>query len=134
MDYVYYPWTTANGRGRLQQAVAEALQDLRYTYDAVGNVLTIQDYKAGSPQTQAFAYDSQGRLTSAQASGGTGGTYGPEAYAYNAIGNMTSKARMSYSYDAGKPHAVRRVAGSGESSKTVTVRAKGTCFYEWRRP
>ena len=38
VDYVYYPWTTPNGRGRLQQIKAgptsdpTALQNLSYTY------------------------------------------------------------------------------------------------------
>jgi YD repeat-containing protein len=81
-DYVYYPWTTYKGNGRLQQLKTgtltpnnpTALQDLRYTYDAVGNVLTIADLKAGGTQTQTFHYDGLDRLLDATASGGAGGT------------------------------------------------------------
>ena len=102
-DYVYHPWTTVNGQGRVQQIKAgvpgnlTSLQDLNYTYDAVGNVLTILDNKAG-PQTQTFHYDALDRLKDAAASGGAGGTYGIEYYAYNPIGNLTSKANVTQWY------------------------------------
>ncbi len=72
---------------------ATSLQNLNCTYDAVGNVATIQDNNAaGGIQTQTFTYDALDRLQTAQASGGTGGTYGTETYLYDQIGNLTSKA------------------------------------------
>jgi RHS repeat-associated protein len=116
---VYYPWTTANGQGRLQQLKAgtltpndpTSLQNVQYTYDAVGNVLTILDNKAG-PQTQTFHYDSLDRLADATASGGTGGTYPLETYTYNPIGNLTSKAGVAQWYsDTLHPHAVTHLNG-----------------------
>jgi RHS repeat-associated protein len=128
-NYVYYPWTTFKGQGRLQQIKAgvpgnlTSLQDLNYTYDAVGNVLTILDNKAGGAQTQTFTYDALDRLQTAQASGGTGGTYALETYTYDQIGNIKSKPGVGvYTYTASatgcvagtpaiKPHAVR-YAGS----------------------
>ncbi|OGO29419.1 MAG: hypothetical protein A2136_07060 [Chloroflexi bacterium RBG_16_54_11] len=100
-DYVYFAWTTANGQGRLKRIMtgtpgaATSLQDLRYTYDAVGNILTIKDYLAGNPQTQTFTYDAADRL----ASGGSGSTYPSESYAYNAdTGNLSSKAGVTLTY------------------------------------
>ncbi len=123
VNYTYYPWDGGNGegRGRLSRIRAgvpnnpTSLQDLRYFYDRVGNVETLQDYKAGSPQTQSFTYDELNRLRSAQASGGTYGHYS-ESYAYNAIGNLTSKGGVGYTYGTQsascpdgaltKPHAV----------------------------
>lgn len=107
VDYVYNAWTTQGGR--LQQtktgtpSSTTSLQDLRYTYDSAGNVLTIQDYKAGSPQTQTFTYDFLNRLKSAQASGGTGGTYALEYYTVNEIGNLTAKGSAGISYPATTP-------------------------------
>ncbi len=85
-----------------------SLQKLLYSYDPVGNVLSIQDYKMGSPQTQSFTYDALYRLISAQASGGADGNYGPETYGYNtATGNMASKAGLTYTYgDPSHAHAV----------------------------
>jgi YD repeat-containing protein len=48
-------------------------------------VLTIEDYKAGSPspQTQTFSYDAAGRLESAVASGGSAGGYGYLEHVYD---------------------------------------------------
>jgi YD repeat-containing protein len=80
--------------------------------DAVGNVLTIQDNKAGGAQTQTFHYDSLDRLTDATASGGSGGTYGTEYYAYNPIGNLTSKAGVTQWYsDTLHQHAITHLNG-----------------------
>ena len=122
-DYVYNPWTTQNGR--LQQiktgttANPTSLQDLRYTYDAVGNVLTIQDYKAGNPQAQTFHYDSLDRLKDAQATGGTNGNgdYGTDYYTYDQIGNLHSKTGLgTYSYatncSGGTSHALAHAVAS----------------------
>jgi YD repeat-containing protein len=141
-DYVYFPWTQLNGQGRLQQiktgtlSTPTSLQSLTYTYDAVGNVKTIADGKvSGGTQTQNFNYDALDRLTSASASGGGSGQgQHSESYAYNAIGNMTSKAGVSYTYPASgassvRPHAVRRVTGSGGSAKTIQIRAYSTPCY-----
>jgi YD repeat-containing protein len=92
MDYTYWGWTDANGQGRLKQIMSgimtntDSLQDLRYTYDANGNVLTIKDNKDKTGnylQTQTFTYDSLDRLTSAKAEYGTNGTYSQQTYIYN---------------------------------------------------
>lgn len=133
-QYSYNPWTTQGGR--LQQLGAgtngnpTALLNLQYNYDAVGNVLNIQDYVSGNPQTQSFGYDDLYRLTSAGASGGSLGNYGPDSYGYDATtGNLASKAGANYTYSGepqSKPHAVQRAVGSGGSQKTVTVRAFGS--------
>jgi hypothetical protein len=132
-DYNYFAWTDANGWGRLQQIKAgtpadlDSLQDLRYTYDAPSNVLTIQDYKAGSPQTQTFTYDALSRLISAVASGGSGGTYASQTYTYSTTtGNLSSKAGVNYYYDLDHDHGVNRKYGSGGSSKTIDIQAKST--------
>ncbi len=116
-NYVYFPWTTVNGQGRLQQLTSgvvgklTSLQNLNYTYDAVGNVQAIVDSKAG-PQTQTFHYDSLDRLTDAAAMGGTYGTYGTETYLYDQIGNLTSKAGATQWYsDTLHKHAITHLNG-----------------------
>ncbi len=68
--YAYYPWNQQDGR--LHQMTSgtpgdlTSLQNLQYSYDPVGNVLSIQDYKMGidanNPQSQSFAYDHMNRL------------------------------------------------------------------------
>ena len=122
-DPVYYAWTTVNRQGRLKQikvgtpSDTTSLQDLRYSYDAAGNVLSIQDWRAGTPQTQSFSYDELDRLVAAVTSGGSSGSYN-ESYSYDKAGNLTSKTGVgSYAYGvsasncqsgtpASKPHAV----------------------------
>jgi YD repeat-containing protein len=151
VDYVYHPWTSSGGR--LQQLKTGTpgnptlRQDLRYTYDAVGNVLTIQDYKAGSPQTQTFTYDALDRLETAGAAGGTGGTYGPETHTYSATGNLLTKGSRTLTYpastpggctsgtDSTKPHAVASVSGtpaysySYDCAGNATTRTVGASTY-----
>jgi hypothetical protein len=48
---------------------------MEYSYDPAGNINWIKDYNASGTQTQTFGYDYLNRLTSAVASGGSGGTY-----------------------------------------------------------
>jgi RHS repeat-associated protein len=111
-QFSYNPWNTQGGRmARLSTTDgARLLQDLRYSYDAMSNVLTLQDYwnNNGGPQTQSFTYDALDRLTSAQAVGGLFGNFNLESYTYNAAsGNLESKAGVSYTYgDANHAHAV----------------------------
>jgi len=80
VDSDYYPWTQANGLGRLMRIQTgtagdpDLLQNLSYTYDAVGNVLSIADAKVvDGTQTQGFRYCSLDRLNSATATGGAWG-------------------------------------------------------------
>jgi len=86
----------------------EGLQNLEYTYDAVGNVQSIKDYKVpGGTQTQSFTYDALDRLLSATVTGGnTGQGQYSEVYTYNAIGNLTRKGDLLYDYYSNRPHAV----------------------------
>jgi YD repeat-containing protein len=120
VDYTYFNWADVNGQGRLQQVTGgtmadlDSLQDLRYTYDANGNVMTIQDYKAGNPQIQTFTYDGIDRLTSAVATGGTGDTYTLQNYTYNnTTGNLSSNAGVNYTYgDGNHDHAVTQMGSN----------------------
>ena len=69
----------------------------------MGNLLNIYDYEAGGTQTQTFTYDAANRLLSGAASGGTGGTYTTETYAYDPTyntGNLhqQDRGRPAHSY------------------------------------
>jgi len=130
-QYTYFPWTTFNGQGRLQvlqtgtASTYDSRQKLAYTYDAVGNVMSITDYKAGGTQIQAFTYDTLDRLEKAQASGGTGGTYAQQTYTYDQLGNLTNNGNGTLTYGTQsaaptcpdgaltKPHAV--ISGNGNT-------------------
>jgi YD repeat-containing protein len=124
-DYVYFAWTTANGR--LQQLKTgtpgqpSQTQDLSYSYDDAGNVLTIADTAAyGGSQTQGFSYDALNRLATAAATGGSYGAYSQRSYQYSNAGNpspgsgqaLTSFEGAAFAYnDAAHKHAVTHVGG-----------------------
>ena len=78
-----------------------ALQNLSYTYDDVGNVLTITDNVNTANQT--FTYDELNRLASAN-----GQPYGLKTYEYDTIGNMLQKSNLTFTYgeNGAGPHAV----------------------------
>lgn len=79
---------TLESRNRYQQI----LQDMKYSYDGVNNILCIEDRRAQIEATssenrnQTFIYDDLYRLKKALGSG-----YGQIDFSYDAIGNMTSK-------------------------------------------
>jgi len=101
--------------------------DLRYAYDLAGNVVEIEDWIAGSPQTQAFGYDALNRLITATASGASGeGGYGPEGYHYNEIGNITMKGDLAYGYqDAAHAHAVTHLTYLQQNDQRYWYDANG---------
>ena len=104
--YSYHPQNL-----RLTRILSAGIQDLNYTYDAVGNVMSISD--GITAKNEAFGYDGLDRLTSAG-----DGSYSRQ-YTYNAIGNMTAvnidgfNSVYTYGSSGSKPHAVtsRTVAG-----------------------
>lgn len=90
------------------------LQDLNYTYDPVGNILTIRD-GLNVGYNESFDYDDLHRLT------GAFGAYGSLTYAYDQIGNMTCNSQLgpcsatspNYAYPPSgatsvRPHAVNQ--------------------------
>jgi RHS repeat-associated protein len=132
-QYTYYPWSTANGQGRLHILQSgpltntTLLQNLTYTYDAVGNVKTIVD-GVNFGQRQCFQYDPLDRLTRATTwqdstqgctsqSGESISNYS-EGYDYYKGGSLKRKGAADnandglYTYDAGHPHAVATYRGN----------------------
>jgi len=83
------------------------LLERSYAYDGDGNVLAIGDPR-NPANDQRFAYDHRGRMTQWRL-----GTAAPVDYAYDAIGNLVSKAGVAYQYarGTGGPHAVTHVGG-----------------------
>ena len=81
-----------------------ALQDLNYTYDSVGNILSIVDNVNTADQT--FKYDELNRLV--EAANPNPGSYGTKSYTYDKIGNIAAKDGKTY-FSGGTsvgPHAV----------------------------
>lgn len=84
---------------------AVKIQDLSYTYDSGGNILSIADAITGI--NQSFKYDELNRLTSS-----SGGRYGAKTYQYDQIGNIVAKDGRTYFYAEGGagPHAVTHLS------------------------
>jgi len=95
--YTYHLWNDNPNLGRLSTITASGTSDtgsaeyqnLRYSYDRVGNVEMIEDLKVN--QTQSFDYDYLDRLTSASASVGDGNGVYEEAYQYYRGGSLQHK-------------------------------------------
>jgi RHS repeat-associated protein len=108
------------------------LQDLAYTYDAVGNISQIVDASnTNTAKTAEFEYDWLDRLTSAEVTNSAAGGNYTRTYQYNAIGNMTYNSILgSYTYAGletatangtyAHPHAVTTV-----NSETYTYDHNG---------
>ncbi len=90
----------------LQSGQSASLLNLEFTYDSVGNILTITD-QLNSSQVQTFGYDALNRLISASTNGVGQGQYS-QSYSYDpATGNLASKSDVgAYTYSSAKPHAV----------------------------
>lgn len=70
------------------------IQDLSYTWDTNGNLRSRRQVMGASTVTETFGYDATNRLTSAVSSGLSSGTRALN-YAYDALGNMTTKSDLS---------------------------------------
>ncbi|MEE8573881.1 MAG: RHS repeat-associated core domain-containing protein, partial [Thermodesulfobacteriota bacterium] len=123
-----YTYSALNNRLELVETDdpgAVSLIDRTYSYDNIGNVLGIADGIDGN-NSQTFVYDHLDRLTSASST-----SYpATRNYEYDKIGNLTSKAGVTYTYGAGSagPHAVT----STSDGKTYLYDANGsmTSIYE----
>ncbi len=99
--YTYNSLTLRLTRILTVDAQVQKLQDLNYTYDPAGNVLTIVD--SVNTASQNFQYDELNRLVQAN-----GTSYGNKNYVYDEIGNIVQKDGLIYGYGEGSggPHAV----------------------------
>ncbi len=99
--YLYSPLSLRLTQLKTVNAQGAVLQDLNYSYDGVGNILSISDLINSASQT--FKYDALNRLTQA-----TGVSYGTKIYAYDEIGNIIQKDGLTFTYSkiGAGPHAV----------------------------
>ncbi len=76
------------------------VQDLKYTYDAVGNITTVVDAsQTKTAATTSYQYDDLYRLTRASTTKASTTPY-VQTYTYNAIGNLITKSDIgAYEYD-----------------------------------
>jgi RHS repeat-associated protein len=126
--HAYYPWTQNGGRLQALTAGSSAnptlLQDLSYSYDGVGNILSVANAKAGEAQT--FTYDALDRLQSSQLSF----ELDPIAYTYDPTGNLLSAGNTTYTYnDLAHKHAVKTLSNGAsytyDANGNATQRVSG---------
>ncbi len=99
------------------------LQDVKHTWDANGNLTQREDVL--SAEIESFTYDFLDRLTAVS------GPY-TESYAFNKIGNITSKNGISYTYST-KPHAVTAVGSTSysyDNNGNMITRGSQTLTYD----
>ena len=113
--------------GRLTGIVAgagNAVQNLAYQYDTVGNLITRTD--SNQFVTETFTYDNLNRLTSSTINGDSGTA---KKYLYDAIGNITNKNDLgTYAYPASgaaRPHAVSQITLTAGGKITFAYDANG---------
>ena len=92
----------------------EELQNLTYTYDSLGNILTLND--AVSDEDSVFTYDALSRLTEMGVTISSVSVHS-EAFAFDANTGMlsgkgeNSSSLLSLDYSSSQPHAVESFDG-----------------------
>jgi RHS repeat-associated protein len=100
-DFTFYPWSNQGGRlqGMTAQKSGPYLQNMGYTYDANGNILSIADDVAF--ENLNFVYDDLNRLDEANGTYNENPEYDPDT------GNIDSRNGIGYLYnDPTHLHAV----------------------------
>ncbi|MBT4936675.1 hypothetical protein HON22_02045 [Candidatus Peregrinibacteria bacterium] len=111
------------------------LQNLHYTYDAVGNILSVKELNNNSllSREASYIYDDLYRLTDAHIVSVKNNEDTLRKYEYDPVGNMTFRTDAgAYAYNASHPHAVSSV---GDISYTYdasgNMRTRGDASMEW---
>lgn len=100
-EYTYYP-----DNARLKQIKTDTAQNLNYSYDNVGNVISIDD--SANNRLYSMSYDNLDRLTNVSI-----GEF-KWVYNFNSLGNILKIVRnfsvtTSFKFDSGLAHAPSRV-------------------------
>jgi len=125
-------------------ASAKKVQDLAYSYDAVGNMLQVDDM-SDTPtfKTVDYAYDDLYRLTQSSVVNARNGANYDRTYAYDVIGNMLHKSDIGALAYRGNddtqsnttnahPHAVTTVASQGYTyDDNGNLLADGSWTHTW---
>ena len=124
--------------------VSPVLQDIEYIYDAVGNIVQMNDESPlSNAKTVLYTYDDLYRLTSASTTATNAGSGYNEQYTYDAIGNILTKGNSvtTYSYQGtttgsyANPHAVTKIRNSTHSydnnGNVLYVGGKATSTWDY---
>lgn len=124
----------ATGRTKnIYAGPGNAVQNLSFTYDPRGNMLTRND--ANQNLSETFLYDPLNRLTSNTVNS-LGAGVSTQTYGYDSIGNITSRSDMgNYTYGAvnARPHAVAEISLAGGGKRLYTYDQSGNVIKEEQR-
>jgi YD repeat-containing protein len=97
---------------RLTNRTIAGVQDITYTYDNNGNVLTITDQSAGTiAKLSTFTYDDLNRLSTATITNSANNQDYTYTYTYSATGNILTAGGDTYTYAGVHPQAVSDING-----------------------
>lgn len=125
---------TDSRNGRLMRIESKrgaiVVQDLTYTWDPNGNLLTRTDGKTGSSgSTETFGYDTLDRLDWSQVSGQS-----QVDYAYETNGNLVTKGNTTLDYTGGGYRvASAKVKGAASPNRTYGYDAAGHVLTDSKR-
>jgi YD repeat-containing protein len=119
--YVYDPATLRLTRHVVTDKNSVAVQDYAYMYDAVGNIVKVEDKVKNTSKT--YTYDALNRMVSSN--DGTGVI----AYTYDESGNILTRGNLAYAYgeNGAGPHAVTSIS----DGSSMTYDANGNML-SWR--
>lgn len=105
------------------------LQNIAYTYDPVGNIISMVDTGIGTPKQAAYTYDELDRLTQATITDINTGETITETYTYSPVGNILYASGVgNYEYNNQKhPYAVTKAGDTTytyDASGNLTSSAK----------
>ena len=137
-DYTYDPAKGNRLTRLLTKKNTTVLQDIAYTYDADGNILTLNDSSPTAiAKTANYIYDVLNRLTSAAITyhNVTGHNY-TRTFSYDAVGNKTTDSSLgALVYGGNQPHQLLSVAGNAivyDPSGNMTSYQNALYGWDWR--
>ncbi len=127
-SFTYNPWNAGTQGGQLSSMTtakgANYLQSFNYTYDGVGNILTITE-GTNANQVQTFTYDHLDRLKTAATTAVGLGTYN-FAYDYSVTGNLRQGDFSTIGYGASQPSNC--VGGGVKPHAAITATVSGANY------
>jgi RHS repeat-associated protein len=130
-------WSTTTSTFILAPAAGPSvLQNISFTYDAMGNITQITDNStSGQGKAVTYEYDDLHRLVTASTTAASSTPY-RQTFTYSAIGNLTNKSDLgSYTYaETGytNPHAPTTIGSTNYAyDNNGNVTSAGTWTYAW---
>ncbi len=133
------PWSTATSTFSLaggSGAAGSMIQNISFTYDAVGNILTQTDTSdTGAGKAVTYTYDDLNRLLTASTTAASSTPYS-RTYTYSAIGNTASSSDLgAYTYGGTgmtNPHGATAIGAANYSyDNNGNMTAAGSISYTW---